>query len=197
MDVILSATGLVLTLPLSIILAIIIWIDLSSPVFFVQERVGLGGVPFRMLKFRTMRDDRDENGCLLPDELRITRVGRILRRLRLDEIPELINVLVGQMSLVGPRPLRVSSFGGCDLLEQKRYAVRPGLTGWAQVNGNTLLSWREKLALDVWYVDHISLGLDIQVLLATIAVVIRGERINRKKVQEALKHAAYSCGHGY
>lgn len=168
--------ALALLWPVMLVVAGFVASSLGRPVLFRQMRSGRSGVPFRMIKFRTMRELRDDKGALLPDELRTTGVGRFLRRSRLDELPELVNVIAGDMNLVGPRPLlpeTIAEMGECGVL---RGAVRPGLTGLAQVSGNTLLARDEKLALDTWYVRNRSWWLDWSIVLRTLAVVIAGER---------------------
>jgi sugar transferase EpsL len=166
--------------PLLIILFLLVWLFLGWPVIFSQERPGLHGHLFRLYKFRTMRDMRDSNGNLLPDEQRLTRFGRFLRSTSLDELPELFNVLRGDMSLVGPRPLLVQYLERYTPEQARRHEVLPGITGWAQVNGRNALSWEEKFALDVWYVDHRSLWLDIKILFMTLAKVFKREGISAK-----------------
>jgi lipopolysaccharide/colanic/teichoic acid biosynthesis glycosyltransferase len=153
---------------LVLILAILVRKKLGSPVFFRQERPGLHGKIFRMMKFRTMTDQRDEKGNLLPDAQRLTPFGKWLRSTSLDELPELLLVLKGDMSLVGPRPLLVQYLPLYNQEQARRHDVRPGLTGWAQINGRNAISWEQKFALDVWYVDHQSLWLDIKILFLTV-----------------------------
>jgi len=151
---------------------------LGSPVFFRQTRPGLHGKPFNMVKFRTMTDARDPDGVLLPDAVRLTPFGRFLRATSLDELPELWNVLKGDMSLVGPRPLLMEYLPLYSPEQARRHHVRPGITGWAQVNGRNALSWEDKFALDVWYVDHRTLWLDIKILWLTVKKVIIKEGIS-------------------
>lgn len=151
-----------------LILAVLVRKRLGSPVFFRQERPGLHGQIFRLMKFRTMTDQRDEKGNLLPDAQRLTSFGKWLRSTSLDELPELLLVLKGDMSLVGPRPLLVQYLPLYNKEQARRHDVRPGLTGWAQINGRNAISWEQKFALDVWYVDHQSLWLDIKILLLTV-----------------------------
>jgi lipopolysaccharide/colanic/teichoic acid biosynthesis glycosyltransferase len=148
------------------------WV-LGSPVLFRQTRPGLGGAPFTIVKFRTMTDARDERGELLPDDERLGAFGRFLRSSTLDELPELWNVVRGEMSLVGPRPLLMEYLPRYSSDQARRHAVRPGMTGWAQVNGRNLATWDERLAQDVWYVDHWSLGLDLRILLRTPVLILR------------------------
>lgn len=163
--------GLILA-PVILVLAIIIKLSLGSPVFFRQQRPGLLGMPFRMLKFRTMKDAFDSQGNLLPDSERLTPLGQFLRSSSLDELPELWNVLKGDMSLVGPRPLLMEYLPLYSPEQYRRHEVRPGVTGWAQVNGRNTLSWEDKFALDVWYVDNRSLWLDIKILFLTVKKVV-------------------------
>jgi len=177
-DVLVSLVALIVLSPLLLGVAILVRIKLGSPVLFSQDRPGLGGRIFRLLKFRTMHDGRDADGRLLPDEQRITDLGRFLRSTSIDELPELWNVLRGDMSLVGPRPLLVSYLSRYSPQQARRHEVRPGLTGWAQVNGRNALDWDERFRLDVWYVDHRSLALDFRILLRTVAIVLRREWIS-------------------
>lgn len=166
-----------LALPLCVLM-LLIRRKLGSPVFFRQTRPGLHGEPFQMVKFRTMTDARDAQGTLLPDAERLTPFGRFLRATSLDELPELWNVLQGDMSLVGPRPLLMEYLPLYSPEQARRHAVRPGVTGWAQVNGRNAISWEEKFALDVWYVDHRSLALDLHILWLTIKKVLVREGIS-------------------
>ncbi len=166
-----------LALPL-LILIVLIRRKLGSPVFFRQTRPGLHGQPFEMVKFRTMTDARGPDGALLPDAERLTPFGRFLRSTSLDELPELWNVLKGDMSLVGPRPLLMEYLPLYSPEQARRHAVRPGVTGWAQVNGRNAISWEEKFALDTWYVDHQSLALDIKILWLTAKKVLVREGIS-------------------
>ncbi len=162
---------LLLAVPL-VLLAWQVRRKLGSPVLFTQVRPGLHGKPFRMVKFRTMTDERGPDGALLPDAQRLTPFGRFLRASSLDELPELWNVLRGEMSLVGPRPLLMEYLPLYTPEQARRHAVRPGITGWAQVNGRNAISWTDKFALDVWYVDHRSLWLDVQILWRTVRKVL-------------------------
>jgi lipopolysaccharide/colanic/teichoic acid biosynthesis glycosyltransferase len=167
-----SFMGIILLAPVLILLMILIRIKLGGPVFFTQNRPGLGAKVFKMVKFRSMTNERDEKGELLPDQMRITTLGRFLRRTSLDELPELINVLRGDMSVIGPRPLLVKYLPFYTKREMKRHEVRPGITGWAQVNGRNLLNWDKRLELDAEYVETMSIGLDIKILLKTINEVL-------------------------
>lgn len=173
MDLVGAACGLVLLAPVMLVVALLIRLTMGSPVLFRQERPGLYGRPFTMYKFRTMLDIRNERGELLPDELRLTPVGRFLRRTSLDELPELFNVLKGDMSLVGPRPLLSKYLPYYTEREHLRHSVKPGITGWAQVNGRNYLNWDERLAMDIWYVENWSLLLDVKVIILTFCQVFR------------------------
>lgn len=177
-DIVISAAALTLFAPVLLGLAIAVWVSLGRPILFRQERPGRGGAPFTLYKFRTMRNDRGADGRLLPDERRLGRFGRWLRASSLDELPEFWNVLKGEMSLVGPRPLLLEYLPLYTPEQARRHLVRPGLTGWAQVRGRNALSWDERLALDIWYVEHQSLLLDLEILLRTalVAFTARGVR---------------------
>jgi len=167
-------------LPLLIIVALITRIAVGSPILFRQDRPGLHGKIFQLYKFRTMTDARDEAGELLSDELRLTAYGRFLRSTSLDELPSLLNVLRGDLALVGPRPLLVAYLERYSPEQARRHQVRPGITGWAQVSGRNALSWDEKLRLDCWYVDNRSLGLDIKILFLTVLQVVRRHGISQE-----------------
>lgn len=171
-DFIMAGLGLLMLLIPMALLIMLVRVKLGSPVFFRQERPGLYGQPFEMIKFRTMTDERGSDGNLLPDAERLTTFGRFLRATSLDELPELWNVLKGDMSLVGPRPLLMEYVPLYSKEQARRHEVRPGVTGWAQINGRNALDWEDKFRLDVWYVDHHSLWLDIKILLATIRKVL-------------------------
>lgn len=177
-DVCLATLGmLVLAVPL-LVMAWLVRRKLGSPVFFRQTRPGLHGKPFNMVKFRTMTDARDRDGVLLPDAVRLTPFGRFLRTTSLDELPELWNVLKGDMSLVGPRPLLMEYLPLYSPEQARRHEVRPGITGWAQVNGRNAISWEDKFKLDVWYVNNWSLGLDIKILWLTARKVLLRDGIS-------------------
>ncbi len=178
MDLMGATFGLVLLAPVMLVVALLIRLTMGSPVLFRQVRPGLYGRPFTMYKFRTMLDIRNERGELLPDELRLTPVGRFLRKTSLDELPELFNVLKGDMSLVGPRPLLMDYLDRYTPEQARRHEVKPGITGWAQVNGRNALTWEEKFKLDVWYVDNWSLWLDIKILFMTLVKVFKREGIS-------------------
>lgn len=178
LDIVISLCALlVLCVPMAV-LALLVRIRLGAPVLFTQERPGKGEKIFRLYKFRTMTDARDENGELLPDDVRLTAFGRKMRSLSLDELPEFFNVLKGDMSLIGPRPLLVSYLPLYNETQRHRHDVRPGLSGLAQCSGRNLLSWEERFALDVEYVQHVSLGLDISIVFRTIRGVFRREGIS-------------------
>jgi len=178
-DLALTIPLLVVISPLLIITAILIRIVHGKPVLFRQLRPGYRGRPFYVYKFRTMTEASDESGNLLPDTHRLTRLGRFLRATSLDELPELFHVLTGRMSLVGPRPLLMQYLDRYTPQQRRRHEVLPGITGWAQVNGRNALTWEDKFNLDVWYVDHWSLALDIRILLMTPMVVLKREGINQ------------------
>lgn len=178
LDVVGASAALAITAPVMAATAIAVAVDVGRPVLFRQTRPGRSGRPFEMYKFRTMRDAVGPDGRPLPDAERLTRVGRFLRATSLDELPELFNVLKGDMSLVGPRPLLMRYLDRYTPEQARRHAVKPGITGWAQVNGRNALSWDEKFALDVWYVDHWSVALDLAILAKTVAAVVRREGIS-------------------
>ena len=178
LDLLGALTGLFLLSPLMVFIAILIRLTMGPPVLFRQLRPGLHGKPFVMYKFRTMLDLRDEQGNLLPDEQRLTPLGRFLRSTSLDELPELFNVLKGDMSLVGPRPLLMEYLDRYTPEQFRRHEVKPGITGWAQVNGRNALTWEEKFKLDVWYVDHWDLWMDLKILLMTVIKVLKREGIS-------------------
>jgi lipopolysaccharide/colanic/teichoic acid biosynthesis glycosyltransferase len=179
-----------LAIPLAIA-ALLVRANLGRPILFSQVRAGLHRAPFTIRKLRTMRDLRDEKGGLLPDRMRETAATRFLRRSRVDEIPQLLAILSGEMAFIGPRPLLTATIESMGELGALRCSVRPGLTGWAQVNGNTLLTNDQKLALDIWYVEHRSLGLDCLIIAKTLATIIRGERVNNANLASAQTHLAH------
>jgi len=172
-DVLVAAAAAAVLAPVIGVLAAAVRSRLGRPVLFRQERAGLGGRPFTMCKLRTMSEAREPDGELLPDDQRLTAFGLGLRATSLDELPELWNVVRGDMSLVGPRPLPIAYLDRYTPTEARRHEVRPGITGWAQVNGRNTTSWEERLAMDVWYVDHRSLSLDLKIVLRTVGVVLR------------------------
>lgn len=177
-DVLVSLSMLLLLAPVLLVTALLVRRWLGAPVLFTQVRPGLYGQPFKMVKFRTMTDARDAAGNLLPDAERLTRFGRFLRSTSLDELPELFNVLKGEMSLVGPRPLLMEYLPLYSDTQRRRHEVRPGITGWAQVNGRNAVGWDERFRLDVWYVDHRSLWLDLRILWMTVRKVLVREGIS-------------------
>jgi sugar transferase EpsL len=177
-DVALSIVGLVMLAPIVLLLAAVIRLKLGTPVLFVQERSGLHGRPFKIIKFRSMTDTYDKNGRLLSDVDRLTGFGKWLRSTSLDELPELWNVLKGEMSIVGPRPLLLDYLPLYSDYHRQRHDVLPGITGWAQVNGRNALSWDEKFNYDVWYVDNNSFGLDLKIILMTVRQVMLREKIS-------------------
>jgi len=177
-DVILSSAALVVLSPLLLGISLLVALEGKGPVIFRQKRPGFNSIPFLALKFRSMVDKRDDQGRLLPDGARITRLGALLRRTSLDELPQFWNVLRGDMSVVGPRPLLMQYLDRYTPEQARRHLVSPGITGWTQVNGRNDLPWEQKLALDVWYVDHWSLWLDFKILCLTFWKVIKGEGIS-------------------
>jgi len=192
LDVAAAAAGLLLLSPLLLAAAALVALEDGRPVLYRQERSGRGGRRFALLKLRTMRRNDipvDVLGPIGDDHPLVLRAGRLLRRFKVDELPQLVNVLRGDMSLVGPRPTVPEQVERYDAFERRRLFVRPGLTGWAQVNGNTQLSWPDRILLDVWYVDHWSLWLDLRILAKTVSVVLLGERPNVPALDRALAHA--------
>lgn len=179
-DVAVSGTALVLLSPVIVTSAVLIKKKLGSPVLFKQTRPGKDGEPFEIYKFRTMTDERDKNGELLPDAERLTGFGKTLRKLSIDELPQLFNVLKGDISLVGPRPLLMQYLPLYNEHQKRRMEVRPGITGWAQVNGRNNISWEEKFDLDVWYVDHQSFILDLYIIYLTIVKVFKQSDISQE-----------------
>ncbi len=177
-DVTVAGTALLLLVPLLGTIALLVRINLGSPIFFKQARPGLHGLPYELFKFRTMTNERDEHGVLLPSDARLTAFGRWLRASSLDELPSLWNVLRGDMSFVGPRPLLMSYLPLYSAEQRRRHEALPGITGWAQVNGRNALSWEDKFRLDVWYVDNQSFRLDMLILLKTVGVVFKRSGIN-------------------
>lgn len=178
-DLILTILAMVVLLPVCVIISLIVRIKIGAPIFFVQNRPGFKARPFEMYKFRTMTEARDVKGNLLPDAIRLTGFGCFLRGTSLDELPELFNVLKGDMSLVGPRPLLMQYLDRYTPEQARRHEVKPGITGWAQVNGRNAITWEEKFKLDVWYVDNQSLWLDIKIIFLTISKIFKREGINQ------------------
>lgn len=179
LDLTITIPGILILSPLLLFIAILVGVKYGTPIIFRQKRPGYRGKPFWVYKFRTMTDAQDAEHNLLPDSQRITRLGRFLRSTSLDELPELLNVLRGEMSLVGPRPLLMQYLERYSPEQARRHEVLPGITGWAQVNGRNALTWEEKFKLDVWYVDHWTFWLDIRILLITAVKVLRREGINQ------------------
>lgn len=177
LDFLVALSFLLILSPVFITITIISFFLNGSP-FFTQKRPGKNEKIFSVLKFKTMTDKKDENGVLLPDDKRLTKFGSILRKTSLDEIPQLINVLNGDMSLIGPRPLLIEYLPLYNKQEAKRHDIRPGITGWAQVNGRNAISWQKKFELDIWYVKNISIGLDIKIIFLTIKKVLKREGVN-------------------
>lgn len=178
LDIILSLIAIIILSPLILVLCLLVKIKLGSPVIFTQERPGKDEKIFRLYKFRSMTGDRDAKGNLLPDDERLTSFGKKLRSTSLDELPELFNILNGDMSIVGPRPLLIEYLNLYNKNQKKRHNVRPGLTGYAQVNGRNSVSWEERFDMDIWYVNNISLITDIKIILNTIKVVLRKDGIS-------------------
>jgi sugar transferase EpsL len=172
-DLVLVIPGLILISPMLLLVAIVAKFKIGSPVLFQQERPGIHGKIFKMVKFRSMRNDRDANGELLPDEVRLVPFGKLLRATSLDEFPELWNVIKGEMSLVGPRPLLAKYLDRYNPTQARRHEVRPGITGWAQINGRNAITWEEKFDYDVWYVDNLSFFLDVKILALTVLKVFK------------------------
>jgi len=177
-DIFLALVILLVIWPLILVIALSVLFIIGRPILFIQKRPGFKGKAFNLLKFRSMADRRNDKGELLPDNERLTRFGKFLRNYSLDELPELFNVLRGEMSLVGPRPLLMQYLDRYSPEQARRHNVLPGITGWAQVNGRNTLTWQDKFQMDVWYVDNWSIGLDIKILLITVWKVIRREGIN-------------------
>lgn len=180
-DIVSAVTLLLITLPITGIVGVLLAIQNRGSMFFYQERPGLKEAPFHIVKFKTMTDETDEHGRLLPDKERITRLGKWVRKLSLDELPQLINVVKGEMSLIGPRPLLFRYIPLYNEEQRKRHNVRPGITGWAQVNGRNAISWKKKFTLDVYYVENQSFLLDLKILWLTVLKVIKREGINQSE----------------
>lgn len=178
LDLVLILPSVIVIFPVLIIISLLVKGRMGSPVLFCQKRPGKNGVPFLMFKFRTMTDERDEEGNLLPDKQRLTKMGWFLRSASLDELPGLFNVLKGDLSLVGPRPLLMQYLERYSSEQARRHEVKPGITGWAQVNGRNAITWDEKFKLDVWYVDNQSFWLDMKIIVLTIMAVLKREGIN-------------------
>lgn len=177
-DKLVAFTGLVVASPLILFAMLALAMANKGSIWFLQPRPGKNGRIFKVIKFKTMTDERDANGVLLPDDKRLTAVGKFVRKTSLDELPQLVNVLKGDMSIVGPRPLLVEYLPLYNAEQSRRHQVRPGITGWAQVNGRNAIAWSQKFAYDVWYVDHISFGLDLKILFLTVLKVFKAEGIS-------------------
>jgi sugar transferase EpsL len=180
LDVIFAFLALILLLPIFIVIIMVLFLVDGRPIFFTQTRPGKDGVPFQVIKFRTMKESRTADGLLHPDKERITKFGNFLRKASLDELPELINVIKGEMSIVGPRPLLMQYLERYSKEQARRNEVLPGITGWAQVHGRNAISWEEKFILDVWYVDHWSFWLDIRIIIITVWKVIKREGVSQQ-----------------
>jgi lipopolysaccharide/colanic/teichoic acid biosynthesis glycosyltransferase len=177
-DLIVSLIGFVILLPVFLVVFVVLLVVNNGKVFFLQSRPGLHGRIFKVIKFKTMNDRKDKSGNLLPDSERLTAAGRFIRKTSLDEIPQLINVIRGDMSLIGPRPLLKDYLPLYSEFQRKRHNVRPGITGWAQINGRNLISWQQKFEYDVWYVDHLSFLLDVKIFFSTLGKVFKSEGIS-------------------
>lgn len=177
-DIIGAGLGLIVLSPILVVISVLVWVQTGNPILFCQMRPGLNGKTFFIYKFRTMSNERNKSGDLLSDELRMTKLGKMLRSTSLDELPELFNVLKGDMSLIGPRPLLMQYLERYTPEQARRHHVKPGITGWAQVNGRNAISWEEKFALDIWYVDNCSLWLDVKILFMTVFKVFKREGIS-------------------
>ena len=178
LDLLIGTVSFLVLLPLFLIVLIILLIANNGKVFFLQPRPGLNGCIFKVIKFKTMNERKDKNGNLLPDAQRLTTAGKLIRKTSLDEIPQLLNVIKGDMSLIGPRPLLVEYLPLYNDNQKRRHKVKPGITGWAQVNGRNAISWEQKFEYDVWYVDHFSFLLDVKIIFLTIRKVFKSEGIN-------------------
>jgi sugar transferase EpsL len=196
MDLVLSSSAILLLLPVFAVIGLVVRLRIGSPVLFRQLRPGLHGKPFLIYKFRTMTDRKGEKGEPLPDVERLTKFGAFLRSTSLDELPELFNVVKGEMSMVGPRPLLMEYLPLYDHQDARRHEVKPGITGWAQINGRNTITWEEKFALDVWYVDNGSFWLDLRVLWMTLLKVLKREGINQEgnATMEKFRGKGDSCG---
>ncbi len=192
LDRVIALLALLVLSPLLLVVAVIVRIGMGSPILFSQYRVGKEGLIFKVYKFRSMTDARDADGNMLPDEERLTAFGKLLRRSKLDETLQLWNILKGEMSFVGPRPTVPEQVQNYNDLQKCRLLVHPGLTGWAQVNGNTELTWDERICLDLWYLTYHSLWLDFVIIIKTLGVVIWGEHRNEKPLKKAVKFTNFS-----
>lgn len=177
-DILVSIIVMILLLPFILAIAVLVYITFGRPVIFTQKRPGLHGKPFQIYKFRTMNDTKDASGILLPDHLRLTAVGKCIRRFSLDELPQLFNILKGDMSFVGPRPLLTEYMPRYTEEQARRHDVKPGITGWTQVNGRNAISWEEKFELDIWYVNNRDFMLDMKILWMTLVKTLKGEGVS-------------------
>lgn len=180
-DFLIGLTFFILASPVFLVIVLLLFVVNKGKPFFFQQRPGKGEKIFKVIKFKTMTDERDREGNLLPDHLRMTRIGKFVRKTSLDEIPQLLNVIKGDMSLIGPRPLLVMYLPLYNAVQKRRHEIRPGITGWAQVNGRNAISWEQKFSFDVWYVDHCSFLLDLKIIVLTILKVFRSEGINAEE----------------
>ncbi|ALI98355.1 sugar transferase [Rufibacter tibetensis] len=178
LDLLLAGIALLLLWPVMVLVAVVLWIGFDGHILFRQQRPGLHGKPFSFYKFVTMTQARDQHGNLLPDAQRLTPLGKFIRKTSLDELPQLLNVLQGQMSIIGPRPLLMEYLPLYSLEQARRHEVKPGITGWAQVNGRNLLRWEEKFRYDLWYVEHVSLRVDALILWRTMKHLVKPEGIS-------------------
>ncbi|WP_111709658.1 sugar transferase [Lutibacter citreus] len=178
LDLVLSIIGLFVLLPIMVLVMLLLAIVNNGKPFFFQVRPGLNGKLFKIIKFKTMNNKRDAQGNLLDDKIRLTKIGQFVRKTSLDEIPQLINILKGDMSLIGPRPLLPEYLPLYNTEQKKRHLVKPGITGWAQVNGRNAISWKQKFEFDVWYVEHLNFKTDMQIILKTIKKVLNSEGVN-------------------
>lgn len=186
-DILISLGALIVLAPFFIIIFIVLVYNNSGSPFFFQERPGKNGVIFKVIKFKTMNDKKDNTGNLMPDSVRLTKIGKFIRKTSLDEIPQIINVIKGNMSLIGPRPLLPEYLKLYNERQAKRHLVKPGITGWAQVNGRNAISWQQKFEYDVWYVENLSFSLDVKIFFKTFSKVFKSEGINNKNQVTTIK----------